>query len=291
MRNQRTTRLIQLLLLVILSMLGIVHAQTNTDPMNTNINSIIPTQDVYCDGSYSTIATGVSSENDNLHLCPRVPASGDLASVPSSVVDWMLVELRAVAHGGTAGTTQAQNALPDTLVARKPAFLLSNGRIVDAELYAALDDQDITPCTSLTAHANCPDVEFNQGDVATALDNKDLYIIIRHRNHVDIISRTHIDEESSGVYIYDFNTATAALGDGSLKPKISTADGNTYQVMKGGDATGDGLVTGVDYAGAVANELGTSSYSASDTSFDTLILGTDYAGVIAPNIGSGTFVP
>ena len=224
-------KLIPLLYLLLILIIGAVPSVASAQAavsMRTAIQSVVPTQDVYCDGNYPLL-------DISTYACPRVPASGNLSAVPAGVVDWVLLELRAV----TGSSTAAADAGVTTIVARKPAFLLSNGRVVDAELYAALEtaNQDPTACTALTAHANCPDVEFNEGDIATVIEGTELYLVIRHRNHLDVISSTRLVEDSgtAGVYAYDFTSAvTSALGGASALVEISTG----AYAMYGGDADG-----------------------------------------------------
>ena len=303
------------LLVSIVTLLPVIaNAQDSaTGTMTANLTNIMPAQDVYCDtdDAYSPIATAianVSSANNNLHLCPRVPVSGNLSSIPRTVVDWVLVELRAVPNGGTAGSTAAGEAAGSTVVARKPAFLLTNGRIVDAAAYVTLfetfqgtlsgterenreaEEQHPNPCTGVIANANCPDVEFDQGNVAREIENKDLYLVIRHRNHLDIISRQHLTESTvqgeGGVYAYDFSTgATQALGATALKVKENTP------VMPGGDANSDNSVGFGEYNSAVVANDRSRAYLASDLNMDQSTGFSDFNNLLRPNQRRRTQVP
>jgi len=253
--------------------------------MGNFINALVPTQDVYCDGSYQLVDTsGISPEVDNQHLCPRV----SLDSVPIAVVDWVLVELRAVENGGNVGSTRARDAYEDTVIARKPAFILTNGRIVDAELYNALEDgqQDPASCTGLTESDSCPDVLFDQGDVATEVREKDLYIVVRHRNHIDIISNMPVAEEE-GIYAYDFSTATeqALGGIAALKGR----EGNF--AMYGGDADGDGNISLGDWNTQILPNNGRFDYLASDTDMNGNTDLSDLFLLTIPNDGVSMQVP
>ena len=270
-----------LLILIIGAVLNVASAQTAVS-MGTSIQSVVPTQDVYCDGNYPRLVVNATTP------CPRVPASGNLSAIPAGVVDWVLLELRAV--DGTS--TEASEADGDTIVARKPAFLLSNGRVVDAELYAALEtaNQDPTACTALTAHANCPDVEFNEGDIATVIEGTELYLVIRHRNHLDIISSTRLVEDSgtAGVYAYDFSTSinqALSPGAGGLKTKVGPESGVSVPVMYGGDANGDNSVGFADYNAGIVPVENLEGYYTGDFNMDLSPGFSDFNGVLILNEG------
>ena len=267
---------------MISTIMGIAKAQTAS--MSTAINTFVPGQDSYCDGTYALVDTSqISSDSDNLHLCPRIPDGDGLESIPSAVVDWVLVELRAVANNETPGSTNVDAALGNTVIARKPAFLLSNGRVVDAELYVEATDKDPAPCTGLTLHNNCPDVVFEQGDVATEVDTKDLYIVIRHRNHLDIISNEDVVEVAgeSGVYAYDFSDAETKARGGSA----ALVSGSNAFSMYGGDADANGNVNLVDYNSVQRDDIRASQqgYLYADTNMDTNAGLPDYNDLVRDN--------
>ena len=274
-------KLIPLLYLLLILIIGAVLSVASAQPavsMRTSIQSVVPTQDVYCDGNYPNL-------NVSTYACPRVPASGNLSAIPAGVVDWILLELRAV----TGSSTAAADAVVTTIVARKPAFLLSNGRVVDAELYAALDtaNQDPTACTGLAANDNCPDVEFNEGDIATAIEGTELYLVIRHRNHLDVISSANLTEDS-GVYAYDFSTSinqALAPGAGGLKTKAGPVSGVSVPVMYGGDANGDNSVGFADYNTGIVPVENEEGYYTGDFNMDLSPAFSDFNGVLIINEG------
>jgi len=92
-----------------------------------------------------------------------------VASIPASVVDWVLVELRT----GTGGATK---------VATRAAFIKSDGSIVD------LDGSSAVAFPGTIASGN-------------------YYIVVRHRNHLAVMSAGVVAlSPTSGVY--DFTTGT-----------------------------------------------------------------------------------
>ena len=102
-----------------------------------------------------------------------------VGSIPADVVDWVLVELRT----GTASATVTANG-------KKAGFLLKDGSIVG------------TDGSSLLAF---PLVEMGN-----------YYIVVRHRNHLPIMSAAAQPLSSTSV-LYDFTTASAkAYGTGPM---------------------------------------------------------------------------
>jgi hypothetical protein len=157
-----------------------------------------------------------------------------VASMPSNVTDWILVELRS----GITGATK---------VATRAAFLLSSGAVVDID--------GVSP------------IKFN-------IRSGDYYIVIRHRNHLAVMSANPVSittdstlydftTDSSkyyeGVYsIYFPDPAWVDLGDGKL-------------CMVGGDCDASGGITGTDdmiMFNAQAQHL--SGYIRADVNFDTI---------------------
>ncbi len=122
------------------------------------------------------------------------------------IVDWVLVECRDAAT--------AADATSGTMIAQQAALIHSTGDIV------AVDD-----ATTLT---------FDQ----SITDN--LFIVIWHRNHVNVLSATGL-VETGGVYTYDFSTAQgqAYLGN---QTEVSAGVWGLY----GGDANADGTIDDLD---------------------------------------------
>ncbi len=279
-------KLIRSLCLLSALMVGVVPsiATAQESPMQERINEVLPTQDPYCtadgDGQYpnlpSTGAINTDAFADDSALCSAVTISG--TSVPAGVVDWVLVELRvAVRSGGTPNSDDANifteigstGVTRSTVIARKPAFLLNNGRIVDAVAYADLGSHTSdTPdscnlsedvVANLEESNNCPDLIFDADNIADRLDTNsdgtddDLYLVIRHRNHIDIMSSTPLTE-SSGVYTYDFisNVANAKDNEGAAGIKANAGPGNNRVAMFSGDSDYNNDIDIGDYNNAIA---------------------------------------
>ena len=271
--NKKMSRLSYIPTLLVL-LCGAVNAQT-MDRMVTDIE--VPLQDPYCDGSY-----GIAIDAGDPMSCPSVA----VAAVPADVVDWVLLELRSTAAGGDA------SAATD-VVARKPAFLLSNGRVVDAARYAEQIMQAPTLlCAAVgleTTEANCPDVGFAQLEEA---EDEDIYLVARHRNHLDIISANNISAQAdtnrnADIYSHDFSVGNSAFnGVSALKSKD-----NDIHVLYGGDVDRDGVINITDYTIGAAGSIGISAYHAGDTNFSSIVTPADYSDIISNNLTQSSQVP
>ena len=107
----------------------------------------------------------------------------DAAGVDVGVVDWVLVEVRAAPVD-----TSPANFGGDTVTVQIPALLLSNGLVVDAVKFFGdgLDDAARTACA--TSGGSCNDADVEVPAAAFPPDRPDVRIVIRHRNHLDVMS-------------------------------------------------------------------------------------------------------
>ncbi len=272
--NQKMIRLSYIPTLLVL-LCNAVNAQT-LDRMVTDIE--VPVQDPYCNGGYDAITIDAG----NPLSCPSV----EVAAVPADVVDWVLLELRSTDIGDAA-------TVATDVVARKPAFLLSNGRVVDAARYAEQIMQDPTLLCAESGleatQATCPDVEFMELEEA---DDEDIYLVARHRNHLDVISATNItgvadENRNADIYSHDFSVGGSALNDDSaLKEKDSD-----IHVLYGGDVDQSGEISIIDYTDGAASSIGISAYHAGDTNFSSIVTPADYSDIIANNLTQSSQVP
>lgn len=126
-----------------------------------------------------------------------------VSSVPANVVDWVLV--------------QAVNNSTFAVVESRAAFLLADGTI-----------QDPTGST---------------GSVFSSLTNGTTYhFILRHRNHLDVMTRQPLTASASMIQ-YDFTTAaTQAFGNDQMK-QVATG----VYALYAGDYNADGIITVKDF--------------------------------------------
>ncbi len=178
--------------------------------------------------------------------------SESVSSVPENVVDWVLVELRDAAN--------AASASPGTLVSRQAAFLMNNGSI-----------KYIDGCANLDFN-----VTLSQG----------MFIVIRHRNHLDIMSASALTE-TDGVYQYDFSSGVNQVFGGNLAhSELATG----VWGMMSGDGNGDGEVDNVDKDDIWIPEQSSIGYILGDYDMSGAV-NNDDLNLWDTNSGKGSGVP
>ncbi|HVO74518.1 MAG TPA: hypothetical protein VMT35_10885 [Ignavibacteriaceae bacterium] len=168
---------------------------------------------VFLEGCYSTAAGKMNIYLENLGYIPlhqpyiispwNYNGSESVTSLPAGIVDWILLEIRS----GIAAST---------MVTRKAAFLSSEGMIVDLD--------------------GSSSVQFN------SLGNGNYYIIIRHRNHLPVMSSSTIYFSQGRAQPYNFTISqNKAYGNNPM-----TNLGNGKFGMICGDTNGDGIIDASD---------------------------------------------
>jgi len=149
-----------------------------------------------------------------------------------------------------------------TQVSRRAAFLLSDGSVVDLDGVSNVKFPGVAP--------------------------GDYYTVVRHRNHLAIMTANPITLSFSP-FLYDFSTAqTQAYGTNAMKDL-----GGGYFGLYTGDGNRDGFVTSTDFN--VFNPKFTSAasgYEYSDWNLDGLVTSTDF-NFFNPNFTTAkqSFVP
>ncbi len=176
-------------------------------------------------------------------------------SIPADVVDWVLLELR---HAATPSA-----ALPATALSGWPKayFLNSNGVVVD------LDG------TSLPSLGN-PEV----------IDN--LYVVIRHRNHISIMSTAGMCPTGSN-FNYDFtdHISKAYGGSAGYRQIVPGVFG-----MVSGDADADGSISVLDFSQWATDFGKSNSYLSADIDVDGEVSVLDFSRW-ATNFGVENIAP
>jgi hypothetical protein len=211
---------------------------------------------VFLEGAYNGTDMNVGSnipENQPFDQSPwDYSGTESTTSIPSNVVDWVLIELR--------DTTQVELASGATKTARQAGFLLTDGSIVSID------------GTSLP-----------QFDVAIA---NNLFIVICHRNHLDVISATS-PVKSGGIYTYSFKTsASQAFGTDSQK----MLDTNLFGLYSG-DSNADGEINQDDKTSDWEQNAGKSGYFPSDFNLDGQSDNPDKNEILIMNYGKVSGVP
>ncbi len=159
---------------------------TSGDSMRTSLRGILPLAQPYNTAPWNYAGTE------------------SVASIPDSVVDWVLVELRT-------DTTAASK------VGTRAAFIKRSGNIVD------------------TGGINS--VLFN------GIPPGNYYVVVRHRNHLAVMTSSRIVLGAASSALYSFTSAqTQAYGSSPMMQIGSTyvlyaGDANSSAVISGADAT------------------------------------------------------
>jgi hypothetical protein len=170
---------------------------------------------------------------------------GFLSTHPD-IVDWVLLELRT----GTESTT---------IVGRRAAFLKSDGSIVDIDGTSQVNFEYL--------------IEGNY------------YLVIRHRNHLAVMSANLISLSSTSSQLYDFSIAqTQAYGTNAMKDL-----GGGYYGTYVADGNKDGGIYGEDYI-LYQTSQGEEGYRIEDYNLDGGVYGEDYI-LYQINQGFETWVP
>lgn len=153
-----------------------------------------------------------------------------VTTVPLGVVDWVLVELR--------NDTSAASS-----VFKRAAFITADGYIVDLD--------------------GTSPVVFN------GISSSNYYIVLRHRNHLSIMSANKILLSGTSS-LYDFTQSKASAYGNDL-----AALGNNKYGMYAGDGDANGSVNILDYS-SVGNNLFQAGYKMGDLDMNGIINILDY---------------
>lgn len=181
------------------------------------------------------------------------PGTESVATIPNNqVVDWVLIEGR--------DAPDAASATEATAFAQQAAFLLKDGSVV------GLDGSSMPEFTTNLSHQ--------------------LFIVIRHRNHLGIMSSSSLSP-AGNIYSWDFTSSSGqAYGTNALK---NLGSGNYG--MYAGDANADGAINDLDVTGVWLNEVGLTGYLQSDVNLDTETDNKDKNDLWYWNRGKSVFVP
>lgn len=191
---------------------------------------------VYLEGSLngSNMSTSLNSSgylplSQPFNIAPwNYSGTESVSSIPNTnIVDWVMVELRDV-------TPPSGIPNEETTVASRAGFLLNDGSIVDIDGYSPLT--------------------FN------ATINEDLYIVVRHQSHLDIVGAAPAIL-AAGIYDYDFTTSESQVYGGTSGHKEISAG---IWGMISGDANGDGIINMDDKSINWLNQSGLSGYKSAD---------------------------
>lgn len=177
-----------------------------------------------------------------------------VVTIPNTdIVDWILIDLRDAPDPSLAG--------PTTMVAQKAAFLKSDGTVVDIDGTSSL--------------------EFS----VTVSDN--LFLVIRHRNHLGIISAFGM-QVIGNQSVVDFTTGSAKILGGSVGYKELTPG---LWGMVSGDGNADGVIDDSDKINEWEIDAGIGGYLFSDYNLDGQVSNPDKDEQWLPNTGYQSQLP
>lgn len=170
-----------------------------------------------------------------------------------NIVDWVLVEVRETS--GAAAT-----ATPEKSIAMQAGFVLNDGTIVGHET--------LTP------------IRFDM------VVEDDMYVVIKHRNHLGIMSSVPL-VKSGGIYTYDFtSSATKAYGFNS---QVEVITGKW--AMPAGDGDANGTVDVDDKISFWKVSAGKAGYLLGDFNMDGQVNNSDKIDIWIHNSGLNCMVP
>ena len=171
-----------------------------------------------------------------------------LVSIPDNIVDWVFVELRSTADG------EAE--------ASRSFFLRNDGMVTD--------DDGATTDLSLTG-----------------ADDGSYFIVVKHRNHLAVMSATAQPLNSSSALLYDFTDSSEKYYGGETGVK----ELGTNWGMVSGDANANGEVQADDKESYWRIEVGLPGYKDSDFNLNGEVQADDKEYFWGSNAGRGSQVP
>jgi hypothetical protein len=175
-----------------------------------------------------------------------------VAAIPDGdIVDWIMVELRDAAT--------VEQATENTVVGRQAAFLSHNGWITDLDGSTGLSFE----------------VTIQQ----------QLFVVIRHRNHIGIISAEPLTL-NNGVYTFNFTLSQNQAFNGSQQQLSSGVWG-----MIAADCDASGTIDEEDKSPLWDTEAGISGYFNCDANLDRQVDNIDKNDYWFPNLQTETQIP
>ena len=195
---------------------------------------------VYLEGPYNTTSHEMRIDiHANIPLTsPYTEAPKTVGSIPANVVDWVWVQLRST----ESGATEAQRSL----------FLKKDGTVVDTDGTTTGIPFELAP--------------------------GDYYVIVRHRNHLGIMSASKLTLVSSGSPVNEYNFTTGSgqsYGTDAVKELETGAYG-----MYSGEGNNSGIVSIADVTIAIDNRDAV-GYEASDYNLSNIVTVADATNSLA----------
>jgi hypothetical protein len=224
---------------------------STTSPLVGSSPFVLLSLRVYLQGPFD-------AEGDTMHTAlnaggyiptrsPYSEAPREVASIPETVVDWVLVELRQTDTG--------------TPVCQESFFIDQSGQIVELD-----------------------------GDTAqlamTGTENGDYYVLVRHRNHIGVMSAQTTALDSASTSTIDLTqTETSVYGS-----DLASLSGDVYGLYSG-DANHNEQVQNDDKNDHWQSQVGGAGYLDADFNLNGQVQNDDKNDFWQYNAGKGTQVP
>ncbi|GAB4315693.1 MAG: hypothetical protein Kow00127_07000 [Bacteroidales bacterium] len=205
--------------------------------------------------SESLLSQGLLPEQQPFNGSPwNYNGTESLPAGVSGITDWVLLEIRNSAAG-------AGSATADSVVAQKACLLKSDGTVIDP-VSLVQPDFDLVP-------------------------DSNLYLVVKMRNHLPVISSVSLTCQTGGLAIYDFTSSVdAAWGSGDALKETGGVC-----LLYAGDADGDGIVGESDYNPAWKSAAGLHGYYGADLNLDGEVNNIDKDRFWYPNRGKTSQMP
>ena len=189
--------------------------------------------------------------NQPYNIAPwNYPGTESVSAMPSSSVDWVLIELLRDANDTTIQ--------PFEVIGRKAALLKYNGKITDLNGYSPVS--------------------------ISAGGNSTFYVKVSHRNHLPVISAYPLTE-SNGLYSYNFTTSyTQAYGGIATLKQLTGGKWGMYAA----DGDANFQIDNQDKNGVWLPEYNSTGYLSGDYDMDGHVDMDDLNGKWAINAGQGS---
>jgi len=199
----------------------------------------------YSGGTMTTIlnASGLIPLSQPYNTPPwNYNGTESVSSIPSGVVDWVLIELRQASAPGLATSA--------TMFKRRAAFIKSDGTIVDKD--------GVSP------------VRFYNAGLTS-----NLYPVIKHRNHMAVMANNGVASDATGVYHYNFSTAANQVYPGSGLNHKQVATG-VWALFRGDSDQTDSGISTFDFTPWQQSFGGVNVYNINDFDLDKNVNGLDF---------------
>jgi len=236
---------------------------TNSTPGESNATEINLNMKVFLEGPFNGIQMNADMISNSgfplsqpFNVAPwNYEGMESVLEIPNQdIVDWVLIELRDAPYSSSA--TQS------SMVGQQAGFLLKNGKV-----------KGLDGASNLRFYVNYSD---------------SLYAVVRHRNHLPIMSAFGLEQIFGGVYIYNFTTSSTHSYGSSMAVKEITTD---VWGMISGDVNSNGMIDELDMDMNWSTEAGVSGYYQSDLNLDLQVDNVDKNDYWRPNEGQAVQVP